>query len=193
MNQLALAELYAGGPGSGCQGENCGRPKSKLQETLEQVKGLWNEKNVWVKLANYGHPGTIAPFSKEELKYLNSLKPRSECRIGFCFQNAQQIANWNENNDLQYVEGLVTVHGVPIDHAYIEYKGKVYDPTLATYKPDQEPVYGKGSSGKEFPTPDYVGVTVPKNEISKYQMKTGMYSPLSHDYKDEALQKKIWK
>jgi len=37
MNQLATLELFAGGPGSGCRGDNCGRPsKGKQRETKEK-------------------------------------------------------------------------------------------------------------------------------------------------------------
>lgn len=35
MNLVASMELYAGGVGSGCHGENCGRKKSSLQEAIE--------------------------------------------------------------------------------------------------------------------------------------------------------------
>jgi hypothetical protein len=197
MNLSASISLYAGGPGSGCQGENCGRPKTGLQRQLDHISKTWGPNDTWAKLGKYGHPGTIAPFSKEELKVLKALKPPSSCKVGFCFQNAQQIANFNRDDRLKYVEGLVTVFGVPLDHAWIEFNGKVYDPTLAYYKPDQQPNYERPTTKGRFlvadPDREYVGVVVPKDEISQHQFRTGVYSPLSQEHRNTELQKRIWK
>ena len=46
-----------------------------------------------------------------------------------CYMNSAKEALGNPN--LTYVEGFVTVHGVPIEHAWlVDQHGKVYDPTL---------------------------------------------------------------
>jgi len=46
-----------------------------------------------------------------------------------CYGNATDIALWND--DLTYVEGKVTCHGVPIDHAWcVDADGIVYDNTI---------------------------------------------------------------
>lgn len=183
MSLSALVSLNryitAGGPGSGCQGPNCGRPKSGLAKLLEQAKANWGSNNLWSKLAEYGHDGQVGKFSKEETAALKQLEGQvGNCRIGQCFMNAQRLALAGlHDRRVQYVEGLVTVHGVPIDHAWIEFNGKVYDPTL---KP----------KGWE---PEYFGVTVPKDEIVRHQFETKMYAPLSHSAGDEKLQAKIWR
>lgn len=196
---VSIAEVYAGGPGSGCnpQAGTCGRPKSGLQQMLEQAKGAWGHDNLWSRLAEFGQAGVVAPFSKEELQTLSKLKPAKSCKIGMCFMNAQQIAsNATGDNSLRLKEGLVTVHGIPIDHSWVEYNGKVYDPTLAKYRPGQEPDYSRGGTFRERAEkdiPDYVGVDVPKDEITKHWLSTKHYAPLSHDWHDERLMKRIWR
>ena len=194
-----LTELYAGGPGSGCQGPNCGRPKTQLQSMLEQSSKAWGPKNLWSLLAKHGHAGVVAPFSAAELKQLKTLvksagfKGAGDCKIGFCFMNAQRlaiVAHVHRSEHVELVEGLVTVHGVPLDHSWIEYNGKVYDPTLALYQADKAPVLKRGDGRYE---PEYFGVNVPKDAVIKHQLATGMYSPLSHSWGNEELQKRIWK
>ena len=195
-----LMTLYAGGPGSGCHGENCGRPKTELQSMLENIPKLWGENNLWAKLAKYGHAGNIEPFTKTELDRLNALKKaagygKKDCEVGFCFMNAQRLAMAAmHDKNVQLVEGLVTVHGVPIDHSWVEYNGKVFDPTLANYKGDKEADYSKvGRRSLSGSMPEYHGVVVPKEEIAKFWLSKKTYSPLSHEHGNESLQRKIWK
>jgi hypothetical protein len=187
MNLASTLSIYGGGPGSGCEGPNCGRPKTKLQEMLEQIRDqhIWDEKNLWVKLAKYGHPGNTEPFTAEEKKELVPIrKSGRQCNLGECYMNAQRIAvDYLDNPKVQYVEGLVSVHGVPLDHAWIEYNGKVFDPTL----------YDKQGNSKQSIEHEYFGVTIPKDEIMSHQLKTKVYSPLSSDWRDPEMMDKIWK
>ena len=45
MNLATTVSIYAGGPGSGCHGENCGRPKGvKVQLALRNGKYEWDGK-----------------------------------------------------------------------------------------------------------------------------------------------------
>jgi hypothetical protein len=104
--------------------------------------------------------------------------------------NAQQMAAYNHNPDVKYVEGLVTVVGVPIDHAWIEYKGKVYDPTLANEKWQMKDPTG---SGREKEKPEYFGVEVPKDLILKSQVKSEHYQFISHQYGEKKWAERIWK
>lgn len=48
MRLVSTIELYAGGPGSGCQGPNCGRPKStaEIREGVSGLRGLKNYRHV---------------------------------------------------------------------------------------------------------------------------------------------------
>lgn len=208
MNLQSVLTVLAGGPGSGCTGPNCGRPKGDLQKTLEQFKEKFgSSNNLWSKLAEYGHPGNTEPFTAQEIRQLEEMKRAAgfskrsgDCKVGFCFMNAQRlaiVADTRRDNRVQLVEGLVTVHGVPIDHSWIEYNGKVYDPTLATYKARQPGDYTKGGGREKWSDdmeqPEYFGVTVPKEDVIQHQLKTEHYDPLSHDWRDEKLQGKIWK
>ena len=166
---------------------------SGLQGLLEHVKGLWGPHNLWAKIAECGHPGVVAPFTAEELRTLRKLKKPQTCARRECYCNAQQIAARTHgglrDEKLQYVEGLVTVCGVPLDHAWVEYGGRVYDPTLAKYEPDAKPDYHDSVCRDEY---EYFGVTVPKEEIRRHWLRTKVYSPLSQQWDDEQLAAKIW-
>jgi hypothetical protein len=70
---------------------------------------------------------------------------------------------------------------VPIDHAWLEYSGKVWDPTLVNKR-------WKLRVGKE--QGEYVGVIIPKELIPKHQLKTRHYCPVSWEPEYEKL---IWK
>ena len=53
--------------------------------------------------------------------------PRAERKQ--CYANATHLALYN--NDLTYVEGYVSIHGVPIEHAWcVDADGVVVDPTI---------------------------------------------------------------
>jgi hypothetical protein len=139
-----------------------------LQQTTEKFPsgfGYWNA------LYKKGHAGVVAEFTVKERKELRAICKNFRCKIGYCYQNAQTIAIRRPyDNRLQYVEGLVTVHGVPIDHAWIEFNGKVFDPTLNDLKSF------KDKQGLER---EYYGMEVPKELIWKNQLAMETYSPLT--------------
>ncbi len=60
-----------------------------LRDTAERFKGGFGN---WVPLYHKGHPGVIAPFTKEEKAELKRLLGKQMCRQGFCYQNAQNFA-----------------------------------------------------------------------------------------------------
>jgi (p)ppGpp synthase/HD superfamily hydrolase len=68
MNLDASIELYAGGPGSGCQGDNCGRKKGNLQDAIQ--------------LATKAHEGQLDksgfPYIDHPLRVGESLKEHGE-------------------------------------------------------------------------------------------------------------------
>lgn len=188
MRLSAAIALHAGGPGSGCRGPKCGRPstgkKSELMHTLQKIGKLWGYDHVWARLGKKGHEGdTKTPFTKDELKMIKDLKQNHRCELGYCFMNAQRLAvDALSDPKIKYVEGLVTVHSVPIDHAWLEVNGKVWDPTLM-----KSP--GVAKDGKEIG--EYVGIEVPKEMITSHWLKAKTYSPLSH-IRDEKIRKRIW-
>ena len=139
-----------------------------LKETTENFpKGFGH----WTALYRKGHAGVLAPFTKEERKFLRKMAKGFRCKMGLCYMNAQTIATRAMGDpDVKYIEGLVTVHGVPIDHAWVEYKGKVFDPTS----------YTKNFKLKQnWPEGEYYGMEVPKDLIWKNQLALGHYAPLT--------------
>jgi hypothetical protein len=183
MNLAATIAVYGGGPGSGCTGPNCGRPAGEHQLT-QHLKEMSEHfpKQGWSGIYRKGHAGVIAPFTDEEKKELKLLKVGMNCKVGYCYMNAQKIATRALHDQrVKYMEGLVTVHGVPINHAWIEYNGKVFDPTLydRNFKLKQDREEG-----------EYYGMEVPKELIWKNQLKSKTYSPLTgwqSDFAEELL------
>jgi hypothetical protein len=145
----------------------------KLTEHLRKVSENFPDGfGIWGYLYKKGHAGIVEPFTVEERKELREMARGFRCKIGFCYYNAQTIAcqRGGGNSRVKYIEGLVTCHGVPIDHAWIEYNGKVFDPTLndlRTFKDKQ---------GLER---EYYGMEIPKELIWKNQLDMKTYSPLT--------------
>lgn len=106
--------------------------------------------------------------------------PRGERKM--CYMNAtkQVLAN----PDRVYVEGYVTVHGVPIQHAWtMDKTGQIYDPTLT--KNLAEGV--SGYFGVPF-TSDYVLKSTLKNKVygiigNKSETASGLYSGSAKNFK----------
>lgn len=157
---------------------------SEMQRLMDATLNIIGQKeshNIWALLAKYGRPGLVKKFTTAEMEYLTCLKRLvGGCPIGFCYMNAQKMAlAARSNNRIKYVEGLVTVHDVPLDHAWIELNGKVYDPTLTDNEIPEIPH-------------EYQGITVPKGLILKHQHAMQTYSPLTYS-RDLEILKKIWK
>lgn len=91
--------------------------------------------------------------------------PRME--QGMCFMNATHMALANES--YTYCEGLVTVYGVCIDHAWvIDRNNKVIDPTIV-----KEPNERIG---------EYFGVAFDKDYLRKSIQKNNVYGLLGWPY-----------
>lgn len=90
--------------------------------SMKGKKGLEGMKSAEQFLLDNGHPYVVNAKTYEG--------PRDPMHM--CYKNATLAAL--KNPDRTYVEGYVTVHGVPIEHAWtIDEKGQVYDSTV---KPD---------------------------------------------------------
>lgn len=86
---------------------------------------------------------------------------------GMCFMNATHMVL--EHPDLTYCEGLVTVYGISIDHAWvIDKAGKVIDPTL-TKAPGER-------------LGEYWGVPFKTEYLRKSIYKNGVYGLLGWPY-----------
>ena len=137
-----------------------------LKEVNERFKGKFG---TWGYIYQKGHAGVVAPFSLEERKILRGVTRGFHAKVGYCYYNAQTLAV--RSDDLKYVEGLMTLHGVPIDHAWLEYNGKVFDPTLY----DMKSFKHKQARGDD----EYYGMCIPTEMILKNQMQMLSYSPLT--------------
>ena len=119
------------------------------------------------------------PFVPNEKTYEG---PRGEQKM--CFMNATQAVL--ENPERTYVEGYVTVHGVPIEHAWtMDATGQIYDPTLT--KELAEGV--SGYYGVPFKT-DYVLKSALKNKVygllgHKSKTRMGLMAGSQRDFKEE--------
>lgn len=87
--------------------------------------------------------------------------PRDEAQM--CYMNAGRIAL--SNSKRTYVEGYITVHGVPLQHAWtVDSKGKVHDSTLT---------HDKNVGG-------YFGVPFTTDYVAKTALKTKVWGVISH-------------
>lgn len=93
--------------------------------------------------------------------------PRGE--QGQCYMNATHLAQ-NDRN-LRYVEGQVSCHGVPIDHAWCVdvNTGRIVDPTLASENPAR--------------IKEYFGVPFQTDYVIKTILRAGYYGVFSYTNK----------
>lgn len=54
MNLAATIEIYSGGPGSGCQGPNCGRPSEQSHGALKMPRGRQTLRRIDQELRSAG-------------------------------------------------------------------------------------------------------------------------------------------
>jgi hypothetical protein len=125
---------------------------------------------LWSLLFKHGKLGQQTPLTPDEQALAKAIRGKRQCRRGFCYMNAQQMTASNRDPRVEYAEGLVTVHGFPIPHAWVEINGKIYDPVLRG---------AKGKKGLADPSREYWGVIVPKRLLVKHWLATGTYSPLT--------------
>jgi predicted ABC-type ATPase len=84
-----------------------------------------------------------------------------------CYMNAAKIAM--SNPDRTYVEGFITLHGVPIQHAWtVDKKGNVFDTTIKESKDIQ----------------GYFGVPFETDYVAKTALKTKVWGIISHTNRD---------
>jgi hypothetical protein len=144
-----------------------------LTELLKQVSEKF-PKTGWALVHKYGREFTLEPFTEQELpEALRIVKYHH--RAQHCYMNAQHIAIENLSNPLvKYYEGFVSVHGVPIEHAWCTFKDKILDATLQSKTL-------KGRKDVVKPYDQYFGVEFPKKLIMPHQFRTKVYSPLLND------------
>jgi len=138
-----------------------------LKETSEHFDGDFGN---WGRIYRKGHIGVTEPFTFEERRELRKLAAAGPFKIGECYMNAQILAGLTDQR-FRYIEGFTMVHGVLISHAWLEFNGKVFDPTLKSLKTWKDK---QGIENRE-----YYGMEVPKDLIPQNQLKMKTYSPLT--------------
>lgn len=176
MDLATTIRVQAGGPGSGCCGSNCSRPKGVAKvgskKWLEQIRsqGPILPTTVEGNQLVDQYLKMAAPVSlRDKLLLENGQHFESSGTVPkygpakMCYMNAFRLAQTNPT--YRYAEGYVVPHTVslPLDHAWVVDKdNKVIDPTLKDG--------GAAYYGVKF-QPDYV---------SKVAVRSGMYGILSY-------------
>jgi len=83
-------------------------------------------------------------------------------KVHHCFANVGRIAM--EGSGAVYVEGFVSVQGIPVEHAWLEWQGRLIDPTLPN---------GDGIEG-------YYGIAFATSYLAKTMAKTGIWGLISY-------------
>lgn len=99
--------------------------KTSTYHLIDTYRQISNEKDrpLWARAAKLLQSANIRPSA--EVKDLN-LK-RIKAKPKECYMNA--LAVCLENPHIEYVEGFIEVHGVPIEHAWNCLNGKHFDLT----------------------------------------------------------------
>lgn len=165
----SLGDYFKGGKGSGNFGHS-GRPGQQGGSGSEAVKGFIKQ------MADLSHNQGPADFEyKSKYEYLLKngqsfkFKPLPDdidpAPLGLCYMNAYHLVT--ANPELEYVEGMAMVHGIPIDHAWgVTKDGCVVDPTWDPRNFD---------SPLEDKTREYFGVKIPIREVERTIFKRGKY------------------
>lgn len=152
-------KLAAGGPGSGCKGENCGRPSTAVRSA--QPKQMQFIHDYLDMVAPHSAKGAFIKAHGKEFTSIASKSP-VKGKMKECYMNAYQLATHRDG--YTYVEGMATTEKVPIplDHAWcVDAHGDVVDPT-----------WNEGNA--------YFGVPFKTEYIEKTALKTKVYGVLSH-------------
>lgn len=137
----------------GAVGQAQQKASGELKNWATKIGELQQGKGMGAIVAAHGQ---AYHFDKETFK-------GSDKTMHMCYQEAGRAAMNNHN--LTYVEGYVSVHGVPIEHAWtVDVQGKVHDPTLKD---------GKGILG-------YFGVPLRTDYVTKTAMRTKVWGIFSH-------------
>lgn len=173
-----MLDMTAGGPGSGRHKMGI---EDAIKDKISDLKGKDRKFGDSV-LAN-DTVKTPGVFSKEDKEFLDNINKRSGTKyMGECYKNAQEFCKVFPNaKGLKYMEGYAHFPGShyddpTVEHAWVEYNGKVYDPTMQTTDGKWQQKYNMSNQ----PNARYMGHEVdPKlgnklkdyRNISKYNMK----------------------
>ena len=141
---------------SGGSGAASGVEVPSREDQAKSAADLKSYADMVAKIQPRGTDAIIAangkPYHFDEDSFSGSKKTQ-----GLCYQEAGRAAL---DKNFTYVEGYVSVHGVPIHHAWVvDSDGRVHDPTLQD---------GRGVHG-------YFGVPFKTNYVRETILRTGMW------------------
>jgi hypothetical protein len=148
-----------------------------LEGYLKKITKMFNDKpKEGNKYAGYDHfildKGKL--YKNVDVKTLPKDVPQG--KLGNCFMDAFNLM-MDSNEKYKYVEGYVTVHGVPIMHAWNEdANGNVVDRTLG----------GKNALGRDRNS-EYYGVLMSKDEVLKTVLSRGKYGTIENWEQDNPV------
>lgn len=140
---------------------------------LPDFKGTPTQ-SYWEWLVKKAKRFKTKPLSKRELKRVKKIlsghfvKPRAKQ----CFYY-NQLACMATQGKLRYFEGQAISSGIPVDHAWLVYKGKVVDAIWGCLAWVESP---DGFSAG--PRTDYAGVEIPLSLVSQEVLSSGEATPL---------------
>ena len=149
--------------------------KEKQQAGVDGIAGFLEMTGGYQK-AQYARKGMQAlntfvlengyPYEVNEKSFEGKRAPMHQC-----FSNAtKKVLN---NPDLTYVEGFISVHGVPLHHAWtVDKSGQVFDPTV---------------EGADY-IDGYYGIPFSRDYLLRTTLKNGVYGLLGHE-NPQSLQK----
>ena len=146
MTEMAAREAAAGG-------------WSDMRRSLEHQRAAFGPHLMTDFMLTYGRDYRVGPNSYAGRRGTPKL----------CYMNAAHLAL--DNTAMTYVEGKITVHGVPIDHAWcVDSDGIVVDPTIV---PDAD-----GTASRRVN--DYFGVPFETAYLRKAMLWNKVYGLLDY-------------
>jgi hypothetical protein len=136
------------------------------------TKRLWKEA-IWLMKDVEIEP--IKEIGEIETQHL---KPK----LKQCYLNALAVCITNPK--VQYVEGYIEVHGVPIEHAWNCYKGKHFDITQEKLEQEEFSICSKRS---DIPYPHRAIMIVNSTKAMKFALKSGVSGPYINKWLAECI------
>jgi len=108
-------------------------------------------------------------------------------KIKDCLRNSQGLAAYSDK--LKYVEGYISTFGIPINHAWLSYNGKIVDVTIRKDWKGSQTDWSNRNIGEV--KSEYFGVEIDKKEIQRRMMETKTYDFILNVHRRKDLIEKL--
>lgn len=168
------------------ESRNIFKPKTRLSNYLDQLVGMnFNEqqKKYFEWQLHNSKTIIVTPTELIRAKYpqINNYLITEAPVIKQCYSNASKLSMYIP--EVKYVEGLVSLFGIPIEHAWNEINGEYFDITFdLARKNDPEP-----TKYRDSPYEEYLSIIeLDSEKVMDYADQTGYYGPYTlSKYKDD--------